>query len=224
MDSIGKLIKPVIERLRDGETQDFAPPDSTGDSVLEERFWEMMRQTRGGLTGAIDQFQIGPHRVDAIVVCDGKAVVIELDGKAFHNSITDTFRDDAVLRSVNAVVRIPFHALWDAPYATFHVLSLWFPRFEIERHNPRCEPSPRVMAKSDYTDWLDSDDSIDEDHTGIEIYSEHGTFVAWVGKHKNFYEASMDGPPCIMARVRGTLREGIIAQIYSEIQQRQTNG
>jgi hypothetical protein len=106
-------------------------PIERGDSVLERRFWHMLRKTEGAWHGAIDQFQIGKFRVDCLIDCDGKAVVIELDGKAYHDAMADELRDAELLKSVDAIIRIPFAAMWYYRYGTFKILGEWFPRLAL---------------------------------------------------------------------------------------------
>jgi len=105
-------------------------PDQRGDSVLERDFWYQLDKTTVRWHGAIDQFQIGRYRVDCMIDCGGTSVVIELDGKAFHNALDDEVRDTELLKSVGAIVRVPYWAISRFPDATFKVLGTWFPRLQ----------------------------------------------------------------------------------------------
>src|SRR6476659_2513277 len=80
-DSMAEKFESIGNIMSRQFAQEIIP---RGESFLEDRFWEMMRKTERGLDGAIQQFEIGECRVDAIVDCNGKAVVVELDGAAFH--------------------------------------------------------------------------------------------------------------------------------------------
>lgn len=103
------------------------------DSHLECMFWHHMRKTQLDEQGTEHQKAIGRYRVDAFVDCDGQKVVVELDGKAFHNQERDAIRDEFVLQHCDAVIRIPFAAMWYYERATFEVLAYWFPRFRIAK-------------------------------------------------------------------------------------------
>jgi very-short-patch-repair endonuclease len=106
--------------------------EQRGDSVLEEQFWQMLLRSEEGWNLSLDQFQIGRYRVDAIFAIGDQAVVIELDGAAFHWNVSiDEARDAELLRDVSAVVRIPYHAMRSCPDATFAVLAQWWDRFRI---------------------------------------------------------------------------------------------
>ena len=90
-------------------------PDRLGDSVLEERFWHWVRKTSGKWHGSASQFHIGKYRVDTLFDCGGKMVVVELDGKAYHDQEADKERDSVIINSVDAIIRIPFAAVWHYP-------------------------------------------------------------------------------------------------------------
>lgn len=103
------------------------------DSQLECMFWHFMRKTENGLRGTEPQKQFGRFRVDAFVECHGRSVIVELDGKQFHNAERDRRRDAIIRESVDAIIRIPFPAMWYYSRATFEVLAKWFPRFRIAK-------------------------------------------------------------------------------------------
>lgn len=102
-----------------------------GDSVLEEKFWQFFAMTEKRWHGATDQFKIGRYRVDAIFDCDGKSLVVELDGKQWHDTDLDATRDQELLQSVDYIIRIPYRAMWFFPFATQQALAEWFPRFDM---------------------------------------------------------------------------------------------
>lgn len=105
-----------------------------GDSVLEERFWGMMGRTADQWKGTRDQVEIGPYRVDSLVYCDGQKVVVEVDGQAYHlDKEADRKRDEYLLsHGIDAIIRIPFRALWHHGDAVFAVLARWYPRFKTD--------------------------------------------------------------------------------------------
>lgn len=127
-----------------------------GDSVLEEQFWQMLLRSKEGWALALDQFQIGRHRVDVIADCDGEAVVIELDGEAFHpDKEADERRDLELLNDVSAVIRIPYHAMRACPFASFVVLSHWYPRFTIPLPSNviNFQDLGRITESQDFEIW-----------------------------------------------------------------------
>jgi hypothetical protein len=125
----------------------FWQPDR-GDSILEQHFWHYLRKTEMGWHGAIDQFEIGQFRVDCLIDCGGQTVVVELDGKRYHKADEDELRDKEILQYVDAIVRIPFAAMWHYAYGTFEVLGQWFPRLALRAQ------SHWVLSIEDYKEEL----------------------------------------------------------------------
>jgi very-short-patch-repair endonuclease len=102
-------------------------------SVLECEFWYWLRKTELGEKRALRQFQIGPFRVDCLIECGTELVVIELDGREWHqDKNADFLRDTELLRHVDAVIRIPYPAMHYYPDATMEVLGTWYAR--LRRH------------------------------------------------------------------------------------------
>lgn len=135
----------IMDRLGDGGGFE------QGESVLEERFWDLMNRTAERHRGAKPQFQIDRFRVDSIVDCDGHAVVVELDGERYHlDKRYDQARDDYLCQFVSGVIRIPFHAIWNCPDATFAILGLWFPRFAIKHEAIRYETHYATLSDYGY--------------------------------------------------------------------------
>lgn len=141
------------------DSQDGRAPWSqkNTDSVLEEDFWWFLAGTNLGHAGAESQARIGRYRVDALIDCDGDKVVVELDGKAFHDKAKDAVRDSEIIKSVDAIIRIPFAAIHYCHHATFRVLEAWYPRFATRR-------DMRVIELGDFMSELESDDFC---HLGI---------------------------------------------------------
>jgi very-short-patch-repair endonuclease len=171
------------------------------ESILEERFWEHIRKTKDGLKGSKSQFQIGNFRVDAIFAYKARAIVVELDGRHFHDPEADAARDLILIKSVSAVVRIPFRALWDFPRATLAVLNEWFPdRFFTgeDRH---------VISKGQLEYGLFPQDG----HT-LEIYS----CMPREGRVGRVVDLIGGGAGCPIGIRRGKTEKGIIERILSD--------
>lgn len=154
-----------------------------GDSVLEKEFWYRLGKTYHRWHGAIDQFQLELCRVDCLIDCDGRSVVVELDGKAFHKADADARRDAHVLKNVDAVIRIPFGALWFLPDATFDALATWFPRFKTRGNHIMSIPisefhEERRRAEEDYNfdDWFGNTEA-------YQVWHVEGN-TAWIGTPK----------------------------------------
>ncbi len=110
------------------------------ESVLECEFWYWLRKTDLGEKKALRQFPIGSHRVDCLIGCGDDLVVVELDGKEFHQHRTeeDLQRDAELLTKVDAVIRIPYAALHYYPRATFELLGTWYERFRLRGIDVYC--------------------------------------------------------------------------------------
>lgn len=137
------------------------------ESPLECSFWHFMRKTPLGERGVQQQAAIGPYRVDCLCDCDGASVVVELDGAEFHqDQLADLRREDFILQTVDAVIRIPYAAMHFYPHATFCVLGKFYRRFELRAVDIFCIPvcelrhemSEGVTANGDFTSeaaWLE---------------------------------------------------------------------
>jgi hypothetical protein len=106
-----------------------------GDSVLERSFWHNLLKTEKVWHGSIDQLQIGQFRVDVAIDCDGKSVVVEMDGAAYHDADRDRRRDDILLNSVDAIIRIPYAPMEYFRFGAMYALTQWFSRFDVGDHN-----------------------------------------------------------------------------------------
>lgn len=190
-------------------------PHRVGDSVLEERFWHMMLKTSGGFHGSADQFQIGRYRVDAIFDCGGEVVVIELDGKAYHDRAADTERDNILINSVDAIIRIPFAAMWYYRNATLAAIASWYPRFDAGYY-VTCLPLSEF--NQEYTDikaereWNPQEWIAEVEHS-YDIW-EAGRQYATVGSPKGFLGQTMNRH--VITRQLGRAAPGIRDRIYAE--------
>ena len=102
------------------------------ESVLECEFWYWVRKTDKMEREANRQVEIAGFRVDSLFWCGGLSVVVELDGKQFHqDKRKDWERDKALLRCVDAVIHVPYAAMHFCPHATMQVLASWYPRFKL---------------------------------------------------------------------------------------------
>lgn len=187
-----------------------------GDSVLEQKFWDRAKKTDGGWHGATDQLPIGPYRVDAIFDCGGEAVVIELDGKAYHGDWeADHRRDKYLVQYVSAVIRIPFAAMWYQSEAAFKVIGEWFPRLK------KAEPIT-VLSVDDLREELRQVEEEGHYFPGEflqeveQMYHVYAIFndLAYVGSPKNF--TNEWGKPQTISMQRGKTAPWVIDRIYEK--------
>lgn len=215
---ISEIVDEFITRLKAGEVcRCEVSYEQRGDSVLEERFWHMLRKTELQWHGAAQQVPIGRYRVDALIDCDGKAVVVELDGKRFHNADADRIRDAVLLESVDAIIRIPFAALWYYRYATFKILESWYPRFaingpvtmlseaELREEHGQVDTDFWEYGQTSVAEWLED---VDGDY---EVYRVDDA-ESFVGNPKQFLFTS---PKVAITRSRGQAQQGILHQMWN---------
>lgn len=216
-ETIGTILDRLISNIDQGlmcGCQLRLEPDR-GDSVLEERFWHMFRKSVKGWHGAADQVQIGAFRVDCLVDCDGQLVVVELDGAKYHNALDDELRDKEILKSVDAIIRIPFAALWYYRYAVFEVMATWFPRFQLKAsHGLTLNASEFHANVRDYQDdYYTLDEYLDEIEHSYNIW-EVGGDMAIVGSPSGFL-----GKTRKRHRVwvqRGQRDPGLVSPLYTK--------
>lgn len=105
------------------------------ESMIERDFWHhVANKTRRLMDDAQSQVVIGKYRVDALFKINGRQVVVELDGKEFHQDVlADRRREDVLLETVDEIIRIPGAAMYYFGNATFQVLGGWHPRFKIAK-------------------------------------------------------------------------------------------
>ena len=157
------------------------------ESVLECDFWHFLRKTARGHDGAEQQVKIGKYRVDCLIDCDGQRVVIELDGAEFHqDERKDWERTKEILRSVDAVIRIPYAAMHFYPQATMCVLGSWYPRLARDG-DLFCMTVDEFMDElrsQDYSngDFRSEEAWVDEVETCYELWKDSG----WVGSPKAY--------------------------------------
>jgi very-short-patch-repair endonuclease len=190
-----------------------------GDSPLEELFWHRLSGTEQGWQGAIDQFEIGNYRADAILDINGHAVIVELDGKAYHHWERDFERDSVLLNEVSAVIRIPYAALKQHTFGTFKILEQWYSRFRLPDNSRAMTLDEFRLAKSEaretqdglrWSDWIESVNSI------WEIWETHGD-VAFVGSPNQYHTGV--GMHRIAIR-RGKTNPEIIKRIHALLARR----
>jgi very-short-patch-repair endonuclease len=137
------------------------------ESVLECEFWYWVRKTDKMEREANRQVQIAGFRVDSLFWDAGQSIVVELDGKQFHqDKRKDWERDKALLRCVDCVIHIPYAAMHFYPHATMQVLASWYPRFKLRGIDLCCLTVPEfgaeleqhsdITAKREYVDSVES--------------------------------------------------------------------
>lgn len=208
---IGEIIQDILGRLRNGEMCNCEFPKDVirGDSYLEKMFWHMMLKTEIGWHGAVDQLQIGKYRVDVIADCNGQSVVVELDGKQYHDSGKDAIRDAEILNHVDAIVRIPYYSMAQFRYGVFHLLGMWFPRFRI----PSADWA--VISRSELQESVE--DWLSEDADAIDVWDEVGS-VGFLGTPRQF---AANTPKAVVRVQYGNGRKEIIDRIYRKADCRQ---
>lgn len=191
---VGDIIANLMNDLESGKRCPcvWGPVDEAsfnrGDSVLEKRFWAAMNKTRKTWHGAVDQFPIGRFRVDCLIDCDGKLVVVELDGKTYHDALADDLRDKELLKSVDAIIRVPFAAMWHYEAATMKVLSQWFPRFAVTNYAVRSltEFYRELQDVEDgHTHYYNRGEYLEDHENAIDVWELDGN-VALVGSPSGF--------------------------------------
>lgn len=106
------------------------------ESPIEADFWHQMRKTNWTPWRSIaGQVKLGKYRVDCLLEFANQRLVVELDGKEWHDQSCDLKRDRILLshHGVTCVVRIPGSAICMMPNATMRVLAEWWPAFNIGR-------------------------------------------------------------------------------------------
>lgn len=101
------------------------------ESPLEWRFAWQMGKTKIGIKDVYVQVPILNYRVDFMVFDGDTTIVVELDGKAFHDQEKDAERDSQIIEHVDAIIRIPYVAMIYAENATMAAMSDWFERFRV---------------------------------------------------------------------------------------------
>ena len=106
------------------------------ESPIEADFWHQMRKTNWTPWKSIaGQVNLGKYRVDCLLEFSDQRLVVELDGKEFHDEADDLRRDKILLtdHGITWVVRIPGSSIYMMPNATMRVLAEWWNVFGIGR-------------------------------------------------------------------------------------------
>lgn len=177
------------------------------DSLLECTFWYWLRKTEAVERGCRRQVIIGQYRVDVFCEWGGKRIVVELDGKEFHqDQHADIRRDKVLLEAVDAVIRIPGPALHWYPEAVFSILGRWYSRFELRGCDIFCMPAAEFRNEIEGAvhgdgDYLTVESFLDWADPNYELWSDHDTFGR-VGSPKMFYRDNVPGSLFIHRRRR----------------------
>lgn len=123
-------------------------------SPIEQLFWHHVQKTRLMCSHSKAQKEFGRFRVDAAFEIDGRTIIVELDGKRFHDQERDWHRDTELLHvhGCDEIIRIPGSAIWHFPRATFRVLQEWHPRFEIPEDMYVCSIEDFDQERQDFLD------------------------------------------------------------------------
>ena len=153
------------------------------ESELERAFAWQLKKTRLGLANAFAQVPIAGYRVDFLLKHAGQLIVVELDGRAFHNKERDRIRDERLIKHVDAIIRIPYSAMALNENATMIAISKWFDRFEIVPENTTVTYSEAI---EEYKSACRRNDCESIDYSELDylqVYTEHPNCVR-VGSFK----------------------------------------
>lgn len=170
------------------------------ESVLECEFWYWVRKTPDIERNAQRQVSISRFRVDSLFECDGKKVVVELDGKRWHkDKRADWERDKKLIESVDAVIRIPYAAMHFYPHATFSVLASWYPRFKLRAICGSCFSAEELYSEIEKLDqyepflsrreWVETVEPDYEVWHAGEMFGFAGSVKAWI--YRDHYKTDM---------------------------------
>lgn len=167
------------------------------ESQLEWRFAWQMRKTQEGLKDVFVQVPILSYRVDFLVLTRGKSIVVELDGRRYHDAAKDKLRDDRMISAVDAIIRIPYSAMTYNENATMAAIAFWFERFAVSLEIQTMEFSEAIEQVVAMQNRGLSDTS------WIQVYQQLGD-VAFVGSFNQICDNHDILPITIRRRVVAT--------------------
>lgn len=127
--------------------------DAACESPLELGFAYQLRKTELGLYGVFVQVPIARYRVDFLIEHEGRKIVVELDGKAYHDKERDYRRDKEIINYVDAIIRIPFSSMTYYENATMVAISKWEPRLAVPEEISTV-PYREARKQRGSTDWM----------------------------------------------------------------------
>jgi len=158
----------MIPLAKNGDDS-FVEFDAT-ESPLEEMFAWQMKRTRLKLAGVFTQVPIIGYRVDFLIQHKDRSIVVELDGRRYHDRNRDNERDSRIINHVDEIIRIPYSAMINEN-ATMVVLAKWCDRFAV----------PRELTTVSFADALleyrQSCDCGFDDWNWMQVYTEHPNAV-----------------------------------------------
>ena len=125
----------MIPLAKNGDDS-FVDFDAT-ESPLEEMFAWQMKGTRLKLAGVFTQVPIIGYRVDFLIQHKGRSIVVELDGRRYHDRKRDDERDSLIINHVDEIIRIPYSAMINEN-ATMIAIGKWCDRFEVSQEITTC--------------------------------------------------------------------------------------
>jgi very-short-patch-repair endonuclease len=161
----------MIPLAKDGDN--FLVDFSATESPLEEMFAWQMKRTRLGLAGVYTQAQILSYRVDFLIKHQGRSIVVELDGRRYHDRDRDAERDSRIIDHVDEIIRIPYSAMINEN-ATMTVLGMWCDRFNVPRE------STTISFADAIAEYRQSSDEKFSNWSWMQVYTEHSS-AALVG-------------------------------------------
>jgi len=169
------------------------------ESPLEDMFAWQMRRTKLGLSGVFVQVPISNYRVDFLVQHKGMSIVVELDGRTYHNKNKDAVRDQCIIKHVDAIIRIPYSAMLNEN-AVMVGISQWFDRFAV-----KAETSTVPFAEA-MREFRQSGDNDFSQWDWMQVYTQHAESIR-VGSLKQIAMGHNILPITLRTRTRKTCRE-----------------
>lgn len=153
----------------------------------------------------MQQVVVGRYRIDFTLEDPFRRIGIELDGKRFHDTSRDFFRDQEILKSgfVSAIVRIPFRAMWYYREAIPDLISAKFPWIvRNQRHTGLSISLSEFRTMVSESEWWNQFGSKEEFVAGNDCYQvfdanpHHNVGIAdsYIGSPTMFYFHWKGGP------------------------------
>lgn len=135
----GALVPQIIHKMRSSQSRfarvgsDINHAKDLSESIIETKFNWLMRKSllyaekdnSVFFNRIFAQKRIGKYRVDYFLETnEERRIIVELDGRTFHNEERDKIRDDDILSwdRADAIIRIPFAAIYYYHMATLRLL------------------------------------------------------------------------------------------------------
>lgn len=182
--TLEQAMRDFLQDVKDGKTTllDVAKCRDKSESVLEQEFWHFIEKMNVTEFESVEsQVRMLNYRVDSLFRFDGKRIVIELDGKEFHNPKRDAVRDAEILGAglADEIIRIPYPAMHYYHDATMACLGHWHTRLWIARAQSamtveQLQWEIKSMVQPD-SDFPTEESAIEWLEPGTDVYRVHDT-------------------------------------------------